>query len=154
MGPARTFSSAKEDHMTFCGYDPLMGEGMRRFGEGLSAALSDKAVRRGRDLGTQLAHELDEIELLTRHLEMTISWGGDDGTAQGFLGLAYFCKFLMADLDDIPAMQADMPGFIARRADLLTSILQVFEDKFEESSSDSVVLRLREAWEAAKRQRP
>src|ERR1700685_4211363 len=101
--------------MTICGYDHLMGEGLRRFAEGLSAALKNKARQNSRQLREQLFHELDEIHLLTHHLEAVLARATDEReleAARGFLGLVYICRFLMADLKKVDDMHQDLPKFI------------------------------------------
>jgi len=131
-----------------------MGEGLRRFAEGLSSALSEKAARNSRPLREQLFHELDEIQLLCRHLEGVVAQANDEqerDAARGFLGIVYMCRFLMADLRHIDDMQDNLGRFIANNADRMIEILKLFEAKFEDNEMSSSVLKARMAWDAVKR---
>lgn len=139
--------------MTICGYHHYMGEGLRRFGEGLSAALAEKASLNSRHMRDQLFHELDEIQLLTQHLESVLAHSADDRereAARGFLGLVYVCRFLMADLNNIEEMQSSLSQFIGDNGERLIAILQAFESKFEDTKVPSSVIRARAAWNEVK----
>lgn len=137
--------------MCICGYHPHMGEGLKRFGEGLTAALLKKARDNSRPLGDQLSHEQDEIQLLTQHLESVVSEGGTDEerqAARGFLGIVNICRFLLSDFKEVDVMQGNLASYVDGRADALVGILKTYEDTFEQRPSDSLVARGRAAWRA------
>jgi len=86
--------------MTVCGYHPHMGDGLKRFAEGLLLALQEKAKRNQRDMGTQMSREADEIVILRSFLEERVRKAdshNDQPVELAFLGIVYICQFLMAD---------------------------------------------------------
>lgn len=141
--------------MTVCGYHPYMGEGLRRFAEGLFLALQEKANKRGSDMRSHMSREADEIALLRSYLEDRLRRGGNStepGQELGFLSIVYLCNFLMGDVVKLAETPDNVEHVINKNADRLVAFLSRFEDAFEESPNKaSAVAKTRYAWDVATR---
>lgn len=137
--------------MSVCGYHPYMGEGLRRFAEGLKLALKEKAARRGRDLGIHMSHEADEIAILRAFLEKRVSEDSgreDQPTSVGFLGIVYICHFLMANPLRLARNPEQLVPEIDGNAERIVNFLMQFEDAFEECpNKESASAKTNYAWD-------
>ncbi len=137
--------------MSVCGYHPYMGEGIRRFAEGLKLALKAKAERHGRNLGEHMSREADEIAILRAFLERRVGEdanGGDQPVSLGFLGIVYICYFLMADPVRLARNPSQLEAEIASNADKIIDFLMRFEDAFEQGpDKTSAFAKTNYAWD-------
>ena len=142
--------------MSVCGYHPYMGEGLKRFAEGLRLALEQKAKRHGRDMSTHMSFEADEIAILRGFLERRLgesSGRGDQPVEVGFLGIVYICHFLMANPIELAANPERLALEIETNADSLTDFLEKFEDAFEDCPNKiSASAKTEYAWNKANEQ--
>lgn len=135
--------------MCFCGYHPAMWEGLKRFGEGLVAALLDKAQKNGCGLERQLSREQDEMQLLVQRLELVMDRSQTDREyklARGFLGLAYISLFALDEFNDPDKMREDLRVFVEKHIAELVGVLRAFDGEFEKHPSRSLVMRGELAW--------
>lgn len=117
--------------MPFCGYDPLMGEAIAAFAQGLSRSMARKANEGDISLPTQLAGEDIELSALSAQLgALRSSTRGQSDAVDALEGLVSIIRFLMQPkVSGYPA-RADFEAQVIERAQLFDRMMQEFEAMF------------------------
>lgn len=135
--------------MSICGYHWKMGEALRVFGEGLFAALTSKAERRGRALSEQLVDEREEIEALRGLLSNRVEFATDPEERRKAAMLLAVVTLAQAQLGDLSVKVDGAEGLhtrISENTAHIEQILRGFEDRFEELSTEPLPIRAERAW--------
>ncbi|HVW71824.1 MAG TPA: hypothetical protein VHB93_01580 [Candidatus Paceibacterota bacterium] len=141
----------KEKKMPICGYHPDMGNGLKQFAKGLSAAVLANAKKHGRSLAGQRAQEQDELAIHIAQLENRIDRsanGREVQAARAMRGIIDIARFMANNFDD-PAIEKQLPDYVDAGAERLVALLKNFEDAIEARESESLVSRSRNAWREA-----
>ncbi|KKT85568.1 MAG: hypothetical protein UW83_C0014G0010 [Parcubacteria group bacterium GW2011_GWD1_44_9] len=122
----------------FCGYDPEMSEGLKKFGKGVATSTLKKAASAGRTLRKQVDVELTQLGVLVDELgrvEKTSTSKSARNHAKALRGLAEVCRaaFLGAEgLDDVVAFQL----YFADQFIHFGELVRKLEDAFEASAPE------------------
>lgn len=137
--------------MCFCGYDPLMGESVRVFAEGLIKSLEAKANRLGLSMPEQMASEALELSTLIEQLnrEITKAVPSRQRELEGLLGIVYLVRFLMRPEESASRARADFEVSAREQAGRLDASMIRFEQSFESDQDDNLSERLQRAIAAA-----
>jgi len=136
--------------MAICGYNALMGSGLREFAEGLVLSIALKTNKQKTTLTSQLVSERDEIELMKRYLldRFTRSEMEADTNVSisGFLGIVLIAEALLPFTQDINS-EEEFRTSILRNTQELVDILQEFEALFEEDGKHVAIIdRIKHAY--------
>lgn len=137
--------------MPICGYHPDMGDGLKRFAKGLSAAVLANAEKHKRTLAGQRAQEQDELAIHLGQLEVRITKSTDSQevrAARAMRGIIDIAKYMANDFDD-PKIEEGLSEYVDAGAARLVQLLENFENAIESRESESLVSRSQNAWREA-----
>jgi hypothetical protein len=119
--------------MTFCGYHPLMSVGLAKFGEGVALSTLSKARAAGRTVPEHVQVELEQLEVLLRHLGEAVADAADVESrvrAASLKGLADVCHSAFIGAQDI-RNESDFIAHFERHFALCGQLVKSLEDAFE-----------------------